>query len=522
MCKICTILQCSIAVAEIRRAGALVDVTHVIGIDGGTEGLRAHVFDLSGRSRGVGKCAYATAFPEPGQAEQVPEDWWHACGVAVRDAMAAAQVEPRQILALCADTTSCTVVALDAKGRSLRPALLWMDVRAHREAAEVAACGDPALRLNGAGAGPVSPEWMIPKALWLARHQPEVFAGAAMVGEYQDYLNLALTGRWVASLNNVTMRWHFQTDHGGWPVTMLDRLGLSALRDRWPSRVVAPGQVIGPLTSDAAVHLGLLAGTPVVQGGADAFIGMIGLGVTQPGEMAMITGSSHLHLGVASRTVHAPGVWGTYMDCVYPGRPIIEGGQTSTGSVIAWFKRHFAEHIDFDTLNAQAAALPPGAEGLLVQDHFQGNRTPHTDALSRGAITGLTLKHTPAHVYRALIEGVCFGTRLIVETFGNAFDARRIVVAGGATRSDFWMQVHADTLGLPLEVTEETEACVLGSAILAATGAGVFASIDDGCAAMVRVARTIQPDRAAHAAYAPIHARYRAAYGALKPLREAS
>jgi FGGY-family pentulose kinase len=492
----------------------------VIGIDGGTEGLRAHVFDLSGRSRGMGKGAYPTAFPEPAQAEQNPEDWWQACGMAVRQAMEVAGIAPGDILALAADTTSCTVAALDAGGSPLRPCLLWMDVRAHREASEVAACGDPALRVNGNGAGPVSPEWMIPKALWIARNQPEVFATAAMVGEYQDFLNLRLTGQWVASLNNLTMRWHYQTQHGGWPDGMLDRLGLSALRAKWPTRIVAPGEVIGPLTAGAAAHLGLRAGTPVVQGGADAFIGMIGLGVTQPGEMAMITGSSHLHLGVTARPVHAPGVWGTYMDCVYPGRPIIEGGQTSTGSVIAWFKRHFAEATDFDTLNAQAAALPPGAEGLLVQDHFQGNRTPHTDALSRGAITGLTLKHTPAHVYRALVEGVCFGTRLIVETFGDAFAAKRIVVAGGATRSPFWLQVHADTLGLPLEITEETEACPLGSAILAAVGARAFPTIDDGCAAMVRVARTIAPDMAAHAAYTPVHARYRAAYAALKPLRE--
>ncbi|MGL6211343.1 MAG: FGGY-family carbohydrate kinase [Paracoccaceae bacterium] len=494
-------------------------MAYVIGIDGGTESLRAHVFDLAGRVRGVGKCAYTTSFPEPGWAEQNPDDWWHAAGVAVREAIAVAGVPPEQITAIAADTTSCTVVALDADGRPLRPCLLWMDMRSHREAAEVAGCGDPALRLNGEGAGPVSPEWMIPKALWIKRNQPDLWAQAAMVGEYQDYLTLRLTGRWAASLNNVTMRWHYQTLEGGWPLSMLDRLGLADLAERWPSDVIAPGQVIGPLTTDAAQHLGLNAGTPVVQGGADAFIGMIGLGVTQPGDLAMITGSSHLHLGVADRTVHAPGIWGTYMDCVYPGRPIIEGGQTSTGSVIAWFKRNFADHIDFDTLNAAAALIPPGAEGLLAVDHFQGNRTPHTDPLARGAITGLTLKHTPAHVYRALVESVCFGTRAIVETFGAAFTARRIVVAGGATRAPFWLQLHADTLGLPLELTEETEACALGSAILAAHGAGHFSTIDAACAAMVRTARVIEPDMEAHAAYAPIYARYRAAYPALKPLR---
>jgi len=495
-------------------------MTYVIGIDGGTESLRAHVFDLSGHAQGVGKCAYTTAFPEPGQAEQQPEDWWQACGMAVREALGAADIGAGQISAICADTTSCTVVALDAGGHALRPAIMWMDMRAHREAADVANCGDGALRLNGAGQGPVSPEWMIPKALWLARHQPELYQAAAMVGEYQDYLNLRLTGRWVASLDNVTIRWHYQTDHGGWPDTMLATLGLSDLRAKWPSEIIAPGAPIGGLTDAAATHLGLLAGTPVIQGGADGFLGVIGLGVTQPGELALITGSSHLQLGVTARAVHAPGIWGTYMDCLYPGRAVIEGGQTSTGSVIAWFKRHFAEHISFEQLNAEADALPPGAEGLLAVDHFQGNRTPHTDALARGAITGLTLKHTRAHVYRALVESICFGTRQIVETFGDAFDARRIVVAGGATRSPFWLQVHADTLGLPLELTEEPEASVLGAAILAATGAGHFASIDEACAAMVRVARTVTPDPVRHAAYAPIYARYLAAYGALKPLRE--
>jgi hypothetical protein len=231
------------------------------------------------------------------------------------------------------------------------------------------------------------------------------------------------------------MRWHYQTDHGGWPLSMLERLGLSDLRDRWPAEIVAPGQVIGPLTEAAARHLGLRAGLPVVQGGADAFIGMIGLGVTRPGDLALITGSSHLQLGVAERPVHAPGIWATYMDCVYPGLPIIEGGQTSTGSVIAWFKRHFAEHLDFDTLNAQAAALPPGAEGLLAVDHFQGNRTPHTDALAWGAITGLSLKHTPAHVYR-INNQYGMGTRVDRSAGNLDFPARAAAFGLAAARAD--------------------------------------------------------------------------------------
>lgn len=492
----------------------------MIGIDGGTEGLRARVFDLRGRSLGDHAARYGTDYPAPGQATQDPDDWWRATGEAVRGALAASGVDPASIAALACDTTSCTLVAMDADGAVLMPCLLWMDVRAHREAADIAATGDPALALNGGGAGPVSPEWMLPKVLWLKRHRPDVWARAAMIGEYQDFLTLRLTGRWVASLTNVTMRWHYRTRHGGWPDSLLTALDLGELRDRWPSEIATPGEVIGTLTPAAAAHLGLPEGVTVAQGGADAFIGMIGLGVTRPGDLAMITGSSHLHLGVAAGEVHAPGVWGTYADCVYPGRHVIEGGQTSTGSAMAWFKRNFAPDTSYEALNAAASALPPGAEGLLAVDHFQGNRTPHTDPLARGAITGLTLKHTPAHVWRALIEGICLGSRAVIDAFGTAFEARRIVVAGGAVNAPFWLQVHADTLGLPLEITEQPEAPCLGAAILAAVGAGAYPDIDAACAAMVRTARVVEPDMAAHAAYAPIHARYRAAFGALRKVRE--
>ncbi|MEM6666768.1 MAG: FGGY-family carbohydrate kinase [Pseudomonadota bacterium] len=493
----------------------------VLGIDGGTESLRAFVFDLTGKPLGSYATPYKTDFPSPAWAEQDPNDWWAALGTSVKGALAAAKVGADDVAALALDTTCCSVVALDADGHPLRPAMIWMDVRASDEADAVAATGDPALRVNSNGAGPVSAEWMIPKALWIKRNQPEIFESAARVGEYQDYLNYHLTGEWTASLNNMTMRWHYQTAHGGVPETLLASLGLEALARKWPRRIVPPGKVIEGLTTAAAAHLGLNAGTPVVQGGADAFIGMIGLGVTQPGDMALITGSSHLHLGVTSDEVHAPGVWGTYRDCVYPGKPVIEGGQTSTGSVIAWFKRHFAEHTSFDDLNAAAEALPPGAEGLAVLDHFQGNRTPHTDPLSRGAITGLTLKHTPAHVFRAIIEGICFGTRLIVENFGDAFDAKRIVVAGGATNSPLWLQIHADTLGVPLEVTAVPDAPALGSAILAAHGSGHFETIEAGAEAMVAVTDTIQPNPERKAAYDALFPAYAALYPALKTVREA-
>ena len=495
-------------------------MAYLLGIDGGTESIRAIVFDLEGKPKGSKAAPYPTEFPKPGWAEQNPEEWWRCLGLAVRGALQAAGISGDQILALAVDTTCCSVVALDETGTPLRPAMIWMDVRSADEAALVADTCDPALRVNGGGSGPVSAEWMIPKSLWMKRHQPEIFARAARIGEYQDYINLRLTGRWVASLDNMAVRWHYQSQHGGKPTSLLVRLDIPELEEKWPQDIVRPGDVIDGLTKEAAAHLGLKAGTPVVQGGADAFIGVIGLGVTEPGEMALITGSSHLHLGVAAKPVHAPGVWGTYMDAVYPGKPIIEGGQTSTGSVIAWFKRHFAEATSFDTLNELAAKIEPGCEGLLVLDHFQGNRTPYTDALSRGAITGLTLKHTPAHLYRAIVEGICLGTKLIVDNFGAAFQAKRIVVAGGATNSPLWLQIHADTIGAPLELTEVPDAPALGCAVLAAHGVGRFKTIEDGAKAMVRVAKVIEPNPANARRYDEFYPQYRELYAALKKVRE--
>lgn len=134
---------------------------------------------------------------------------------------------------------------------------------------------------------------------------------------------------------------------------------------------------------------------------------------------------------------------------------MVEGGQTSTGSVVAWLKRLLGPEASYEQLNREAAEVPAGCEGLLCLDHFQGNRTPHTDPLSRGAITGLTLKHSRAHLFRGLIEAVAFGTAHIVETLeANGFACREIAIAGGATRSDLWLQIHSDTANVPLQLTK--------------------------------------------------------------------
>lgn len=485
--------------------------------DGGTESLRARVYDLTGTCLGQKAVAYQTSFSPGARAEQEPEDWWRAFVEAARGAIAEADVAPSEIEAIAYATTSCTVVALDGEGRALRPALLWMDVRAHAEADAVLATGDPALKINGAGRGPVSAEWMIPKALWLKRNEPFVFDAAATICEFQDFLTFRLTGERVASLDNAGLRWHYDNRGEGWARGILRALDLEALEGKWPDRVVPPGEVVGTLTGPAAEALGLPRSVKVVQGGADALIGMIGLGVARPGQLALITGSSHLQFGVTEAPIHARGVWGAYPDIVYPGRYIVEGGQTSTGSIINWLRRFCGGNLDLAVLNEKAAALEPGSEGLVVQDHFQGNRTPYTDPLSRGAIVGLTLAHEPHHVFRAMIEGIGFGTRSILDAFrAGGYGSSEMTVGGGATASPLWMQIHADTAGIPVRIPASPDAPSTGSAVLAARGAGRFASIDEGIAAMVRPGTCIEPRPREATLYEEIYQRYLALYPALK------
>ena len=157
------------------------DEGYLLGVDGGTESLRAGIFDLDGALISSAATPYETRFPHPGWAEQDPRDWWRALGESVRAAVDQSGLRPEQIAAMAVDTTCCSVVALDGQGQPLRPCLIWMDVRSAPQAEKVMATADEALRVNGGGHGPVSAEWMVPKALWIAENEPEIFARAAVV-----------------------------------------------------------------------------------------------------------------------------------------------------------------------------------------------------------------------------------------------------------------------------------------------------------------------------------------------------
>jgi FGGY-family pentulose kinase len=497
-----------------------------LGLDVGTQSVRAALYDPAGSCRAFATAPLETFHPQPAWAEQDANQWWQAARAAVTGAVARAGAAADEIKGIGLDCTACTVLPCAADGTPLRRALLWMDQRSFREAEEISATGDASLRYVS---GVVSPEWMLPKALWLKRHEPEVYGRAGRVVECTDWFMFKLTGEWALSLNNVTVKWNYARPDGGWSGAILRRSGLDDLPGKWPARVVPLGGGEGRLSAATAAELGLRPGTPVAQGGIDAYLGMLGLGAVGAGDLAMVMGSSTCHLAMSAEGVFGSGMLGCYPDAVVEGLYTLEGGQTATGSILDWYRRHFAGHEAveaersgrpvYELLDARAAAVPPGSEGLVCLDYWQGNRCPLKDPRARGVLWGLTLAHGPGHVFRSIYEATALGTRHILEDLeAHGFKVGRLFAGGGGARSRLWVQIHADALGRPVTLPRDGEACALGSAMVAAVHAGHYRDLDEAARQMVQVAGVVEPVAAHRRAYDELYARYRATYPALRAL----
>jgi len=500
---------------------------YVLGIDMGTESVRVGVYDPRGKPLAVVARVYKTTHPHPGWAEQDPNEWWSALVYAVHLAMRQANIKPEQVAGISCDSTTCTVVALDATNRLLRPAILWMDVRAVEQASRIAESTHSARKYNGGG--PVSAEWYPCKALWLKENEPDIYRRAAHLVECTDWATFRLTNRWTTNINTASLRAYYDQRSSGWPIGFYEEIGLGDVLEKMSPDVLPLSEPVAGLSPQAAAELGLKVGIPVAQGGGDAWAAQIGLNVVEPGKVALITGSSHVLTGQSAVPASGKGFFGPYPDAVIPGQYTIEGGQVSTGSILKWFKDNFCTQLIaeadmlgvscYDLLNEQARAIPPGSDGLIVLDYWQGNRTPYVDPEARGVMWGFSLHHTQAHIYHAIQEGICYGTAHIVRAMhAGGFEIRQFVACGGATKSREWMQMHADVTGIPITLTEVGDAATLGSAILAAVGAGLFATIQEAAQAMVHETDIIVPDEKRHVAYQFYVDAYIATYPQLQEL----
>jgi xylulokinase len=466
----------------------------VLGIDVGTTETKAGLVTLDGRLLALARTAHPLRLgPGTGEAEQDPEAWWTALVAVTRELLAR---HPSEVLAVAVDGHGPTLTAVDSSGRPTRPAITWLDTRARPELEELT----DATGLRGWALG------VLPAALHVERHEAGVAAATRWYLNTWEFLALRLSG--VAATTLVP----------GQPAPA----SAAALGAGIPGERIAPpvaaGVVLGGVTSDAAQATGLRAGTPVVAGLVDAFASFHGAGMVEPGD-AMDAGGTAGGFGVyADRPIEAAGAFCT--PAPLRGRWIVGGAMAATGKALDWFRDDVLGVGTTETLISEAAAVRPGADGVVFLPYLAGERSPLWDPDATGAFAGLTVRHGRPHLVRAILEAAALALRHVAEPIlaaGAHVDAMR--VCGGPARSETWNQIKADVTGFRVAVPHVLETAVLGSAIVAATGVGAHPDLPAAIAAMSRIDRVIEPDPALRARYDDVYATYTALYPALRSVR---
>ncbi len=481
------------------------------GIDIGTNSLRIGFYDKQGHNLGFAQAPYHTSHPHYAWAEQKPQDWMDAMKQAFSEGMARNHIKAEQILGISTGTTCCSVVLSKKNGEPVRDCILWMDVRASAEAEEIAERTKEHL----------SAEWMPCKLLWLKRHEQENYEKAEVFCECQDWITYRLTGKWSININTAC-NWGYNSDDGGFPGWFYDKLELTEALDKFPSGLCyAVGDRIGSLTQEAAEYLGLLPDTIVAQGGVDSSIGILGMGVYDTGRVALMTGSSNLAMLLTDHMIFGGSTINTGPNHLIQGFYTSFQGQVSSNSIIEWFKNEFCKDLPSRTfyreMEEQARTVPAGSEGLLVLDYWQGNRHPHFDTKVRGLMYGLSLNHTRAHMYRAIMEGISYGTENLLYQFREAgFDVKEINISGGTTNSELFLQIQADISNISINIPEDCQSVCMGAAICVATACGMYDSLPSAVKHMVRYSKTVKPIPKNHERYHKLFVQYQKLYPALK------
>lgn len=500
-------------------------MTLLLGLDVGTTSVKAGLFDAEGgRVAGAGR-EYRLAHPGPDRAEIDPETWWTSATEAIRETLSTPGVERTAIAALGVSSQGETIAAVDANGRALGPALVWLDNRAAAEARTLVEQFGQALVYDRTGVPDVNATWTAPKLLWWRHHEPALFRDAHRFVLAEDFVLRRLTGRFVTdrSIQCTTMLLDIRS--GAWWAPMLEAVGISP--ERLPE-IGAPGGIVGGLERAAAEALGLPVGLPVVAGGMDQGAGAVGVGNIAGGMISESTGGAltiqaavdHHGGDSTGRTpVYVHSAPDTYLYC-----PVCPTG----GMALTWFRDQFGETSGgsaesaalngYDLLTGLAATVPPGCEGLTMLPHLAGAFSPEYVATARGVFAGFTLAHTRGHFVRAVLEAVAFMLRRNLELLADAgATATEIRSHGGGSRSPLWNQIKADICDRPIVTFEGDDAAVRGDAMLAGVAVGAFSDLAAAERALVAVGPRFEPDAANRAAYDDAYGRYIRVFDALRP-----
>jgi xylulokinase len=476
-------------------------VSVLVGLDVGTSGVKALAVSAQGEVLARAEREYPLSTPRPGWAEQDPEDWRRAA----EEALAALEVDGIAGIGLTGQMHG--LVALDAAQRALRPAILWNDQRTAAECREIEERLGLARLLELTG-NRALPGFTAPKLLWLRAHEPETYERIAHVLLPKDYVRLALTGERATDVADASGTLLFDVAGRRWSEEVLAALEL-------------PATWLPPALESPSPSATTSAGIPVAAGAGDQAAGALGVGVTAPGPVSVVLGTSGVVFAALPELVVDPEGRAHVFCHAAPGSWHAMGVMLSAAGALRWFRDVAAPGEPYDRLVAEAEGWPPGAEGLLFQPYLGGERTPHADPHARGAFTGLSLRHDRGALVRAVLEGVAYGLRDSLEVLrglGCRLDVGR--ASGGGARSELWLEIVASVLGMPIERPVVEEGAAYGAALLGGVAGGVFVDVHEAVAACVRVRDTIEPEAEWERAYADGYERYRALYPALRPLEE--
>lgn len=497
-----------------------------LGIDAGTTSLKAGLFDEYGHARAIATEEYSLVTPAVDQAELDPEDYWRACVSAVRQVLAKANAPREEILGVGVSSQGETTIAVDAEGRALRRALVWLDNRAAAQARQIAERFDLKRVYEITGNPEIIATWTACKILWLKQNEPDIFKRAHKFILVEDFLLHRLTGRFTTdgAVACTSLLWDIR--RGAWWDEMLGFIDLPPERLADP---VQPGTAAGPLSRQASEELGLPPNVPVIACGMDQAAGAIGAGNLQPGMISETTGAAlAIQATVPASDLDPTGRLPVYVH-VAPKRFLFVPVCPTGGMALRWFRDQFGQEEmragrergrdAYDLLGELAATVEPGCEGLTMLPHLTGAFSPEYNADARGVFCGFTLRHTKAHFARAILEAIAFMLKRNLDLMQSlGVTVRQVRSTGGGAKSPLWLQIKADVIGASVVTLELEDTAVLGDAILAAVASGAFKDLDDASTQMVRVRGRIEPNPAVHAAYADAYARYRAVYDRLYDL----
>lgn len=487
-----------------------------LGLDIGTGGTRAVLVNSQGKLVASTSCDHAPfRSPQPGWAEQDPEDWWRAAQQAIRDVIAISG-EATKIDAIGLTGQMHGAVMLDAKGEVLRPSLIWCDQRTDAEC-EWLHKTIGRKRLIDLTANPALPNFTLTKLLWVRQHELETFACIAHVLCPKDYVRYRLTGTYAMDVQEASGTLLLDVAHRRWSTEVAKAAGIP---EAWLPKLYESPEVCAQISAGAATATGLTAGTPVVAGAGDQGAGAVGMGILDPGSVSATIGTSGVVFAATAAPTRDPlGRLHTFCHAV-PGRWHVMGVTQAAGLSLRWLRDTIAPGSDYDTLTAAAAKVPAGSDGLLWTPYLLGERTPHLDSHALAAFVGLTAGHTRGHLVRAVLEGVSYSLKDTFTIFAElGIPVKGVRLGGGGARGPLWREIQTAVYGYKSDVLVAEEGAAFGAALLAGVGAKGWPDLEAACGAAIEVAQHIEPDAATVKRYAEGYKGYRKVYPALKGIQ---